>query len=433
MDSIPLSTLFITLIICLVLSAYFSGSETGLLSLNKYRLRFMAEQGNKGAQKAEKLLEKPDTLLSFILIFNNLVNISASAIATMIGMRLYGDAGVAIATGLLTFVMLVFSEIFPKTVAAMHPEKVGLFSSHILSLLLKVFYPLVWLMNIFTKTLMRMVGLKLDLQKQVISRDELRSIVSEAGEATPDEQHPQMLLSILDMETITVDDIMVPRNEIGGIDIDDDWKAIMRQLTHAPHNRIVLYKGSLDEQVLGILRVREAFRLLLEKNEFTKETLLRAVDEVYFIPESTPLKTQLANFRANKERIGLVVDEYGDIKGLVTLEDILEEIVGEIDDEADKSSVEVREIGENTYIVEGAMTLNDFNEHFDTELESDDVDTIAGYYLTGVGAIPTQEVKEHYSVINKDKHLEFINDKVKDGRVTKLKVIITAAPEEAEE
>lgn len=271
MDSIPLSTLFITLIICLILSAYFSGSETGLLSLNKYRLRFLAEQGNKGAQKAEKLLEKPDTLLSFILIFNNLVNISASAIATMIGMRLYGDAGVAIATGLLTFAMLVFSEIFPKTVAAMHPEKVGLFSSHILSLLLKVFYPLVWLMNIFTKTLMRMVGLKPDLQKQVISREELRSIVSEAGEATPDEQHPQMLLSILDMETVTVDDIMVPRNEIAGIDIDDDWKAIMRQLNHAPHNRIVLYKGSLDEQVLGILRVREAFRLLLEKMNLPKK------------------------------------------------------------------------------------------------------------------------------------------------------------------
>ena len=329
MDSIPLSTLFIILIICLVLSAYFSGSETGLLSLNKYRLRFLATQGNKGAQKAEKLLHKPDTLLSFILIFNNLVNISASAIATVIGMRLYGDAGVAIATGALTFVMLIFSEIFPKTVAAMHPEKVGLTSSHLLMPLLKVFSPLVWLMNIFTKSLMRLVGLKPDLKKQVISREELRSIVSEAGEATPDEQHPQMLLSILDMETVTVDDIMVPRNEIGGIDIDDDWKAIMRQLNHAAHNRIVLYKGSMDENVLGILRVREAYRLLLEKNEFTKETLIRAADEVYFIPEGTALKTQLTNFRNKKERIGLVVDEYGDIKGLVTLEDILEEIVGE--------------------------------------------------------------------------------------------------------
>lgn len=391
LDSIPLSTLFITLIICLILSAYFSGSETGLLSLNKYRLRFLAEQGNKGAQKAEKLLEKPDTLLSFILIFNNLVNISASAIATMIGMRLYGDAGVAIATGLLTFTMLVFSEIFPKTVAAMHPEKVGLFSSHILSLLLKVFYPLVWLMNLFTKTLMRMVGLKPDMQKQVISREELRSIVSEAGEAIPDEQHPQMLLSILDMETVTVDDIMVPRNEIAGIDIDDDWKAIMRQLNHAPHNRIVLYKGSLDEQVLGILRVREAFRLLLEKNEFTKETLLRAVDEVYFIPEGTPLKTQLANFRTKKERIGLVVDEYGDIKGLVTLEDILEEIVGDFTTTtAPTIEQEVVQQSDGSMIIEGSANLRDLNKMFGWELDTEDARTFNGLILEHLEDIPDE-------------------------------------------
>lgn len=391
LDSIPLSTLFIILIICLVLSAYFSGSETGLLSLNKYRLRFLSEQGNKGAKKAEKLLEKPDTLLSFILIFNNLVNISASAIATVIGMRLYGDAGVAIATSLLTFVMLVFSEIFPKTVAAMHAEKVSFFSSHILTSLLKIFYPLVWLINIFTKSLMQIVGLKLDMQKQVISSEELRSIVSEAGEATPNEQHPQMLLSILDMETVTVDDIMVPRNEIGGINIDDDWRAIMRQLNHAAHNRVVLYKSSLDEQVLGILRVREAFRLLLEKNEFTKETLIRAADEVYFIPESTPLKTQLANFRANKERIGLVVDEYGDIKGLVTLEDILEEIVGDFTTSTAPSiDKEVIQQSDGSMIIDGSANLRDLNKMFNWELDTEDARTFNGLILEHLEEIPDE-------------------------------------------
>ena len=391
LDSIPLSSLFITLVICLVLSAYFSGSETGLLSVNKYRLRFLSEQGNKGAQKAEKLLERPDTLLSFILIFNNLVNISASAIATIIGMRLYGDAGVAIATGLLTFVMLVFSEIFPKTVAAMYPEKVGLFSSHILTVLLKIFYPVVWFMNIFTKSLMKIIGLKPDLQKEVISREELRSIVTEAGEATPDEQHPQMLLSILDMETVTVDDIMVPRNEIGGIDIDDDWKAIMRQLNHAAHNRVVLYKGSLDEQVLGILRVREAFRLLLEKNEFTKETLIRAADEVYFIPEGTPLKTQLANFRTNKERFGLVVDEYGDIKGLVTLEDILEEIVGDFTTStAPTIDEEVTQQSDGSMIIEGSANLRDLNKMFGWELDTEDARTFNGLILEHLEEIPDE-------------------------------------------
>ncbi|QPB43649.1 HlyC/CorC family transporter [Rodentibacter haemolyticus] len=420
MDSIPLSSLFITLIICLVLSAYFSGSETGLLSLNKYRLRFLSEQGNKGAKKAEKLLENPDTLLSFILIFNNLVNISASAIATMIGMRLYGDVGVAIATGLLTFIMLVFSEIFPKTVAAMHPEKVSLFSSHILTILLKVFYPIVWLMNIFTKLLMRLVGLKPDMQKQVISREELRSIVTEAGEATPDEQHPQMLLSILDMETVTVDDIMVPRNEIGGIDIDDDWKAIMRQLNHAAHNRVVLYKGSLDEQVLGILRVREAFRLLLEKNEFTKETLIRAADEVYFIPEGTPLKTQLANFRANKERIGLVVDEYGDIKGLVTLEDILEEIVGEFTTStAPTIDEEVTQQSDGSMIIDGSANLRDLNKMFGWELDTEDARTFNGLILEHLEEIPDEgtvcEIEGLQITI-----LEVADNMIKQAKVVKL-------------
>ena len=391
MDSIPLSTLFIILIACLVLSAYFSGSETGLLSLNKYRLRFLAEQGNKGAKKAEMLLAKPDKLLSFILIFNNLVNISASAIATVIGMRLYGDAGVAIATGALTFVMLIFSEIFPKTVAAMHPEKVGLTSSYLLTPLLKVFAPLVWVMNVFTKFLMRLVGLKPDLKKQVISREELRSIVSEAGEATPDEQHPQMLLSILDMETVTVDDIMVPRNEIGGIDIDDDWKSIMRQLNHAAHNCVVLYKGSMDENVLGILRVREAFRLLLEKNEFTKETLIRAADEVYFIPEGTALKTQLANFRNKKERIGLVVDEYGDIKGLVTLEDILEEIVGDFTtSNMPTIDEEVMPQSDGSMIIEGSANLRDLNKMFHWNLDTEDARTFNGLILEHLEEIPEE-------------------------------------------
>ena len=420
LDSIPLSSLFITLVICLVLSAYFSGSETGLLSVNKYRLRFLSEQGNKGAQKAEKLLERPDTLLSFILIFNNLVNISASAIATIIGMRLYGDAGVAIATGLLTFVMLVFSEIFPKTVAAMYPEKVGLLSSHILTVLLKIFYPVVWFMNIFTKSLMKIIGLKPDLQKEVISREELRSIVTEAGEATPDEQHPQMLLSILDMETVTVDDIMVPRNEIGGIDIDDDWKAIMRQLNHAAHNRVVLYKGSLDEQVLGILRVREAFRLLLEKNEFTKETLIRAADEVYFIPEGTPLKTQLANFRTNKERFGLVVDEYGDIKGLVTLEDILEEIVGDFTTStAPTIDEEVTQQSDGSMIIEGSANLRDLNKMFGWELDTEDARTFNGLILEHLEEIPDEgtvcEIDGLQITI-----LEVADNMIKQAKVVKL-------------
>ena len=286
MESIPLSSLFIALAILLVLSAFFSSSETGLMSLNRYRMRHLAEKGHRGAKQAEKLLAKTDVLLSLILICNNLVNIAASAIATMIGMQLSGEAGVAIATGLLTFVMLVFAEILPKTIAAIYPEKVGFFASYILTPLKKILMPLVFLMNIIIKSLMKLLRIRKS-EKSGLSAEELRGVVLEAGRYIPS-SHQEMLISILDMEKVTVDDIMVPRNDIGGIDIDDDWKAIMRQLTGAAHARVVIYKGNMDKSILGMLRVREAFRLMLERNEFTKEMLVRAVDEAYFIPEGTP-------------------------------------------------------------------------------------------------------------------------------------------------
>lgn len=390
MDSIPLSTLFITLIILLITSAYFSGSETGLLSANRYRLRHLAEKGHKGAKKAEKLLKKTDVLLSLILICNNLVNITASAITTIIGMRLYGDAGVAIATGALTFVMLIFAEILPKTIAARYPEKVAFTSSHLLSVFLRLFTPVVYLMNLIIQGILALLRLKSDTKSNSLSPEELRSIVNESGKFIPS-AHQEMLLSILDLEEVTVDDIMVPRNDIGGIDIDDDWKSIMRQLNHAAHGRVVLYKGSIDENILGMLRVREAYRLMLDKNEFNKETLIRAADEVYFIPEGTALNTQLLNFRNNKERIGLVVDEYGDIKGLVTLEDILEEIVGEFTTSTAPSiDDEVIHQSDGSIIIEGSANLRDLNKLFDWNLDTEDARTFNGLILEHLEEIPEE-------------------------------------------
>ncbi|EPC09786.1 hypothetical protein I139_04189 [Pasteurella multocida 2000] len=390
MDSIPLSTLFITLIILLIISAYFLGSETGLLSANRYRLRHLAEKGHRGAKKAEKLLKKTDVLLSLILICNNLVNITASAITTIIGMRLYGDAGVAIATGALTFVMLIFAEILPKTIAARYPEKVAFTSSHLLSVFLRLFTPLVYLMNLIIQGILALLRLKSDNKSTSLSPEELRSIVNESGKFIPS-AHQEMLLSILDLEGVTVDDIMVPRNDIGGIDIDDDWKAIMRQLNHAAHGRVVLYKGNMDENILGMLRVREAYRLMLDKNEFNKETLIRAADEVYFIPEGTPLNSQLLNFRNNKERIGLVVDEYGDIKGLVTLEDILEEIVGEFTTSTAPSiNDEVIPQSDGSLIIEGSANLRDLNKLFDWNLDTEDARTFNGLILEHLEEIPEE-------------------------------------------
>ncbi|MDH2997548.1 magnesium/cobalt efflux protein [Pasteurellaceae bacterium LFhippo2] len=389
------------------------------MSLNRYRMRHLAEKGHKGARKAEKLLAKTDVLLSLILICNNVVNIAASAIATIIGMQLFGDAGVAIATGLLTFVMLVFSEILPKTIAALYPERFGFFASHILTPLKQILLPVVFLMRLVITGLMRLLRIR-QSEKTGLSTEELRGVVLEAGKFIPS-SHQEMLVSILDMEKVTVDDIMVPRNDIGGIDIEDDWKAIMRQLTGAAHARVVIYKGNMDKNVLGMLRVREAFRLMLEKNEFTKEMLVRAVDSPYFIPEGTPLTTQLMNFKTNKERVGLVVDEYGDIKGLITLEDILEEIVGEFTTSAAPSlEDEVQEQSDGSVLIEGSANLRDLNKLFDWNLPVDEARTFNGLIVEHLEKIPDED--SVFTILNlKITVLEVADNMVKLARVEPIK------------
>lgn len=371
-----------------VVSAYFSGSETGMMTLNRYRLRHLAKQGNRAARRVEKLLRKPDRLISLVLIGNNLVNILASAIATIVGMRLYGNAGVAIATGVLTFVVLVFAEVLPKTIAALYPEKVAFPSSVLLGPLQIVMLPLVWLLNSVTRILMRMVGIKVDnVVSAALSKDELRTIVNESRSQIS-RRHQDMLLSVLDLEKVSVNDIMVPRNEIVGIDINDDWKAIVRQLTHSPHGRIVLYRDSLDDAI-SMLRVREAYRLMTEKQEFTKEMLLRASDEIYYVPEGTPLSTQLVKFQRNKKKVGLVVDEYGDIQGLVTVEDILEEIVGDFTTSMSPTlAEEVTPLNDGSVIIDGTANVREINKAFNWHLPEDEARTINGIILEALEEIP---------------------------------------------
>lgn len=371
-----------------VVSAYFSGSETGMMTLNRYRLRHLAKQGNRAARRVEKLLRKPDRLISLVLIGNNLVNILASAIATIVGMRLYGNAGVAIATGVLTFVVLVFAEVLPKTIAALYPEKVAFPSSVLLGPLQIVMLPLVWLLNSVTRILMRMVGIKVDnVVSAALSKDELRTIVNESRSQIS-RRHQDMLLSVLDLEKVSVNDIMVPRNEIVGIDINDDWKAIVRQLTHSPHGRIVLYRDSLDDAI-SMLRVREAYRLMTEKQEFTKEMLLRASDEIYYVPEGTPLSTQLVKFQRNKKKVGLVVDEYGDIQGLVTVEDILEEIVGDFTTSMSPTlAEEVMPQNDGSVIIEGGANIREINKAFNWRLPEEEACTVNGMLLEALEEIP---------------------------------------------
>lgn len=388
MDHVSTTTLLIVLVVMILISAYFSASETGMMTLNRYRLRHRAKQGNRAAHRVEKLLQKPDRLLSLVLIGNNLVNILASALATIVGIRLYGNAGVAIATGILTFVVLVFAEVLPKTIAALHPERIAYPSSLLLAPLQKIMWPVVWLLNSITLLLMKLFGIKANIRvSDAVSKDELRTIVNES-QVQISRRNQDMLISVLDLDKITVDDIMVPRSEIVGIDINDDWKSISRQLTHSPHGRIVLYRSSLDDAI-GMLRVREAYRLMTEKREFNKENLLRAADEIYFIPEGTPLNVQLVKFQRNKEKVGIIVDEYGDIQGLVSVEDILEEIVGDFTTSMSPTlAEEVNPQSDGSVLIDGSANVREINKAFNWHLPAEGPRTINGMLLEILEEIP---------------------------------------------
>lgn len=416
MDDISTGILFALLACLIVISAYFSGSETGMMALNRYRLKHLASTGHKGAKRVERLLSRPDRLIGLILIGNNLVNILASAIATIIGMRLYGDIGVAIATGVLTLVILVFAEVTPKTLAAIYPERVSYTSSIVLTFLMKVLSPLVVFINFITNGFIRLLGINAKhTRDDPLSSEELRTIVNDAGRLIP-RRHQDMLLSILDLEHVTVNDIMIPRNEITGININDDWKSIIRQLTHSPHGRVVLYRDNIDEAV-GMLRLREAARLMLEKNEFNKETLFRAADEVYFIPEGTPLNVQLLKFQRNKQRVGLIVDEYGDIIGLITLEDILEEIVGEFTTSmAPSLAEEISPQGDGSFLIEGSANIRDINKSLKWKLPTDGPRTLNGLILEHLEEIP----ETHLSVKVANHPMEIV--KLEENRIKLVRV-----------
>lgn len=388
MDDISTGTLFLALAVLILISGYFSGSETGMMTVNRYKLRHLAQSGNKSARRVTRLLERPDRLIGLILIGNNLVNIAASAIATIIGMRLYGDYGIAIATVVLTLIILIFAEVTPKTIAALHPERVAYPSSMLLSPLMRIFYPLVATVNFITNNMMRLLGINPNAAgKDTLSAEELRTIVHEAGSLIPS-RHQEMLLSILDLEKVTVDDIMIPRNEITAIDINDELTSIIRQLNNMPHTLVLLYRGEIDDAI-GFLHARDMLRLLTRTHEPDKASIVRGARDIYFIPEGTPLSVQLVKFQHNKERIGLVVDEYGDIQGMVTLEDLLEEIVGDFTTSITGQAHEpVHRQADGTYLVEGTINLRDLNKELKVNLPTDGPKTLNGLIVEEFGDIP---------------------------------------------
>jgi Mg2+/Co2+ transporter CorB len=408
LNEVPLGVLSGILFCLILLSAFFSSSETGMLSINKYRLKHLVKTKNRSAIKVNSLLERPDRLIGVILIGNNFVNILASAIATIIAVRLWGDAGVAIATAALTMVVLIFAEVTPKTLAAIHPEKIAFPASWILAILLKVLYPLVWLVNGLSNGLLRLIGVHASQNNHnTLDSEELRTVVNEASGLIP-AAHQDMLLSILDLEKVSVEDIMVPRNEVIGIDIEDSIEEIIEQICQSRHTRMPVYNGEINK-VIGILHARHAAIFLRDPTP-SKAALLKATVEPYFIPESTSLNTVLLNFQKDHQQMGIVVDEYGDVQGIAALEDVLEEIVGEFTPPTLDEEEEIQTLEDGAFRIEGSTHIREINKTLDWHLPTDGPKTLNGLIIETLEFIPEHPISlwvGHYMI-----EIQEIEDKV---------------------
>lgn len=384
-DDVPLGALIGLLVALLLLSAFFSGSETALMSLNRYKLRHRAREGHRGAKLAEHLLQRPDRLIGLILLGNNLANFSAAALVAIIAFKLGGQPAVALGTLILTLVVLIFSETAPKTLAALHPERIAFPAAMIYYPLLKITYPLVWLTNVASNGVLYLFGVRDNrAPSQSLSREELRTVVHEAGGRISN-RYRQMLISILDLEKVTVDDIMVPHNEIVGIDLNDDIHVIERIIATSQHTRLPVYEDSIDK-VVGILHLRRLANLA--QHSLDKDALKRLLEEPYFVPEGTPLSMQLVQFQRRRERVALVVDEYGDIQGIVTLEDILEEIVGEFTSDPAHDDDDVIREGPDSFLVSATANIRELNRSQNWDLPTDGPKTLNGLIVELLETIP---------------------------------------------
>jgi len=386
LEDASLIGLFSILFVLLLLSAFFSSSETGLMALNRYRMRHLEQQGHRGARIASQLLSRPDRLIGLILLGNNFVNIFASAIATVIGIKLMGENGIVVATFALTIIILLFAEVTPKTLAALHPERIAYPASYILKPLLFVLYPLVWAINAITNRLLGFLGVSPeDVMSTAINTEELKIALMEAGSMIPN-RHKDMLMSILDLEKVTVNDVMVPRNEIEGIDINLPFAEIVKQLSHCGYTRLPVYQDSMDN-IVGILHVRKALNLATQNN-LNSQTFNNIVKEAYFVPEGTPLNTQLIQFQRNMRRTGLVVDEYGDLLGLITLEDIFREIVGEFTANTIDDDKDIHPQADGSFLINGTANIREINRSNHWSLPIEGPKTINGLVLEYLESIP---------------------------------------------
>ncbi|MCV6614952.1 MAG: HlyC/CorC family transporter, partial [Cellvibrionaceae bacterium] len=368
--------------------------ETGMMSLNRYRLRHLSNKGHRSARKVTGLLNRPDRLIGVILIGNNLVNIAAASITTIVGTALYGANGAIFGSILLTLVILIFSEVTPKTIAALHPEKIAFPASWILQPLLWILTPAVWLVNGVSNGLARLFGVdpKDAASNELLRPEELRTAVDEHGDLIPD-QHQGMLLNILDLEKATVEDIMIPRNDVVGLDIDDDVPELMEQIRASSYTRLPVYQGDINN-IIGVMHLRNAAKFIYGSDEtITHEAIKRFAREPYFVPESTPLHVQLLNFQKEKRRIAIAVDEYGDVQGIVTLEDLLEEIVGDFTTNlAEDSQEEIKAQDDGWHAIDCGTSIRDINKQLGWELPIDGPKTLNGLIIEHIESIPAGHV-----------------------------------------
>ncbi len=391
MDDTPLSVLLAALFFLIVLSAFFSGSETGLMTINRYRLRHMADKKHPGAMRAQKLLQRQDRLIGLILLGNNVVNVFASILMTLIALRIYNDAGFIFAAGiLLTIIILLFAEVTPKTLAALHPERIAYPAAYVYTPLLRLLYPIVWVVNAFANGLLRLLGISAEESRgHALTQEELRTVVTEAGALIP-ERHASMLLNLIDLEKVTVEDIMVPRSDVTGIDINDDWDTITRTLSDSQYTRMPLYRESIDD-VIGVLHMRDVLPHLYH-GELDHDSLQRVARDAYFIPVNTSLNRQLLNFQRQQKRLGFAVDEYGDIQGLVTLEDILEEIVGEFTSDPWARFEDIQAEEDGTWLVDGSVNIRNLNSALNMNLSTEGPKTLNGYITESLEMIPENNI-----------------------------------------
>lgn len=384
------SMLWLALFILLVVSAFFSGSETGMMSLNRYRLRHQRKKSS-GARRAAKLLATPDRLIGLILIGNNAVNILAAIIANALAIIYVGEAAAPwVATATLTILVLVFAEVTPKTIAAQYPEWFAFKASHILKPLLTIFWPLVWAINKLTNGLVKLLGFDPNSSRDDgLDTEELRSVVDLSGHKMSD-SHQGMLKGILDLENVAVEDIMIPRSEINGLDIQDDPDVLMAKLFKCEYTRMPIYDGDINN-IIGIFHIRKANHLA-RAEKVTHAAIKRFAEEPYYIPESTMLTTQLLNFKKTRNRFAVVVDEYGDVKGLVTLEDILEEIVGDFTTNTADETDEILARGDSSYLIDGVATIREINKATGWSLSTDGPKTLNGLALEQLESIPDGNV-----------------------------------------